>query len=73
MGRVKVSLMLEAEVVKSALALRLDISRLAEAAIGEAVTVERNRLWRAQNRDAIAGYADEVDGAGLPLTQYRSF
>ncbi len=71
MGRVKVNLTLDAEVAASARSLGLNMSRLAEAAIAEAIKVERNRLWRQQNADAIAGYAEEVAGEGLPLARHR--
>lgn len=73
MGRVKVNLTLDADVAETARALGLNMSRLAEAAIAEAAKTERNRLWREQNKGAIAAYAEEVEREGLPLAQYRSF
>ena len=73
MGRVKVNLTLDSDVVETARALGLNMSRLAEAAIIAAAKVERNRLWRAENQAAIATYADEVARDGLPLARFRSF
>jgi len=73
MGRVKVNLTLEANVVHTARSLGLNMSRLAETAIVEATKVERNRLWRAENQAAIDAYAQEIAQEGLPLTPYRSF
>ena len=73
MGRVKVNLTLDADVVESARSLGLNMSRLAETAIVEAARVERNRLWRAENQSAINTYADEVAKEGLPLAAFRSF
>ena len=73
MGRIKVNLTLDADVAKTARALGLNMSRLAEAAIIAAAKVERNRLWRAENQSAIGAYADEVAHDGLPLSQFRSF
>lgn len=73
MGRVKVNLTLDAEVAKTARALGLNMSRLAEAAIAEAAKIERNRLWRTENQCAINAYANEIAKEGLPLAQYRSF
>lgn len=73
MGRVKVNLTLDADVAEEARSLRLNMSRLAEAAIVEAARVERNRLWREENRSAINTYAEEVAKEGLPLAGYRSF
>ena len=72
-GRMKVNLTLDAEVVKTARALGLNMSRLAEGAILEAARFERNRLWREENRAAIDAYTEEVAQNGLPLAQYRSF
>ncbi|TCS57251.1 antitoxin CcdA [Primorskyibacter sedentarius] len=73
MGRVKVNLTLDGDVAEAARALGLNMSRLAEAAIAEAAKIERNRLWRAENKAAIATYAEEVANDGLPLTRFRSF
>lgn len=73
MGRIKVNLTLDAEVAETARSLGLNMSRLAEAAITDAAKVEQNRLWRSENREAIATYAEEVARDGLPLTQFRSF
>ena len=49
------------------------MSRLAEAAIAEAAKIERNRLWRDENHEAINAYAEEVAKEGLPLASFRSF
>jgi antitoxin CcdA len=73
MGRVKVNLTLDAEVAATARALGLNMSRLAEAAIAEATKVERNRLWREENRAANAAYAEELAREGLPLAGFRTF
>ena len=73
MGRVKVNLTLDADVAESARALGLNMSRLAEAAIAGAAKVERNRLWREENRAALAAYDEEVVREGLPLAPFRSF
>jgi antitoxin CcdA len=73
MGRVKVNLTLDADVAESARALGLNMSRLAEAAIADAAKVERNRLWREENRAALAAYDEEVAREGLPLAPFRSF
>jgi antitoxin CcdA len=73
MARIKVNLTLDAEVAETARALGLNMSRLAEAAIAEATKAERNRLWREENRAALASYAEEVARDGLPLAGLRSF
>lgn len=73
MGRIKVNLTLDADVADAARALGLNMSRLAERAIAEATRVERNRLWREQNRAAHAAYAEELAREGLPLARFRTF
>lgn len=73
MRRVKVNLILDADVVETARSLGLNMSRLAEAAIAEAAKEERNRLWREENAGNIVAYAEEVEREGLALSEYRSF
>jgi antitoxin CcdA len=73
MGRIKVNLTLDAEVVEVARALGLNMSRLAEQAIAEAAKTEQNRLWREDTRAANAAYAEELAREGLPLAAHRSF
>lgn len=68
MGRAKVNLTLDADGAETARALDLNMSRLAEA-----LKVERNRLWRAENHSAINAYAVKIAKEGLPLAQYRGF
>jgi len=72
-GRVKVNLTLDSDVAETARSLGLNMSRLAEAAIAEAAKIERNRLWREENKTSIASYAEEIEQDGLPLSQYRTF
>lgn len=73
MGRIKVNLTLDSEVAEAARTLGLNMSRLAEAAIAEAIKAERNRLWREENRAANAAYAEELAREGLPLAAFRTF
>lgn len=73
MGRIKVNLTLDADVAEAARDLGLNMSRLAEAAISEAAKLERNRLWREENKEAIAAYAQELERDGLALADYRTF
>ena len=49
------------------------MSRIAEAAISEAVRLERNRRWREENREALAAYAREIEREGLALARFRTF
>ncbi len=71
--RIKVNLTLDAAVAEAARAMGLNMSRLAEAAIAEALKVERNRIWRQKNAAALEAYADEVAQNALPLAAHRTF
>ncbi len=73
MSRIKVNLTLDAEVAETARALGLNMSRLAEQAIAEAVKAERNRRWREETRQANVAYAEELAREGLPLAAFRRF
>lgn len=73
MARAKVNLTLDSHVANEARELGLNMSRLAEKAIAQAARIERNRLWREENQDAINEYEQEVEKNGLPLSQYRTF
>lgn len=71
--RAKVNLSIEADVVREARDLGVNMSRVAEMAIAEAARLERNRRWREENRDSLEAYALEVEREGLPLARFRSF
>jgi antitoxin CcdA len=71
--RAKVNLSIDDAVVREARELGVNMSRVAEAAIGEAARAERNRRWREENREALASYAGEVEREGLALARFRSF
>lgn len=53
--------------------LKINISRAAEDGITYAIKVERERLWRLENAEAIRLSDDYVEKHGLPLAQYRKF
>lgn len=71
--RTKVNLTLEERVTAEARRLGINMSRIAEAAIAEAVHQERNRQWREANRERLEAYAREVEREGLALARFRSF
>ena len=73
MARAKVNLTLDTSVTEEARELGLNMSRLAETAIASAAKIERNRIWREENREALEQYAEEVEKNGLPLAKYRTF
>ena len=71
--RAKVSLTVEADVSRDARELGLNMSRIAEEAIAEAVRAERNRRWAEENRASLDAYGDEIERDGLTLAAYRTF
>lgn len=71
--RAKVNLSIQPEITEQARELGVNMSRVAEAAIAEAIKVERNRRWRAENRAALDAYAEDVAEKGLPLDKARLF
>jgi antitoxin CcdA len=71
--RAKVNLSIDDAVVREAREFGVNMSRVAEAAIGEAARAERNRRWREENRKALESYAREVESEGLALARFRSF
>ena len=67
------NLSLDSELVSSARALKINISRAAEDGIAAAVKAERERLWRLENAEAIRQENEYVEKHGLPLAKYRQF
>ena len=53
--------------------LKIDLSLAAEDGIKRAVKVERERLWRIENAEAIQLENEYVEKHGLPLAKYRQF
>ena len=72
-ARKATNLTIDADLVAEARALKVNVSRAAEAGIAEAIRRERNRIWQDDNADAIAGANKWVEKNGLPLGKYRLF
>lgn len=66
-------LSLDQRVVAEAKALGLDVSRIVEEAISDAVRAEKNRRWKEENREALESINAWVRENGLPLEKYRLF
>ena len=71
--RKSTNLSLDARLVAEAKNLDINISRVAEEGIAEAVRQEKERLWKIENREAIEAWNDYVERNGLPLAKYRQF
>lgn len=67
------NLSLDQAVIAEAKELELNISRIAEEAITEAVRAEKNRRWKEENREAMESSNEWVRKNGLPLAKYRLF
>ncbi len=67
------NLSLDQRVVAEAKELELNVSRIAEEAISDAVRAERNRRWKEENREALESWNEWVSENGLPLEKYRLF
>ena len=71
--RKSTNLSLDARLVAEAKDLDINISRVAEKSIAQAVKEERERLWKIENREAIESMNEYVEKNGLPLEEYRQF
>ena len=59
--------------LSEAKALKINISKAAEAGLVIALAEKRSALWLAENRAALESSNSYVDQNGLPLAQYRTF
>ncbi|SMH57337.1 type II toxin-antitoxin system CcdA family antitoxin [Mesorhizobium australicum] len=66
-------LSLDERVVAEAKAVGLDVSRIVDEAISDAVRAEKNRRWKEENREALESMNEWVRENGLPLEKYRLF
>ena len=67
------NLSIDSNLLRDAKALDVNISRAAEAGIAEAVSAERARLWKLENRHKLEAWNEYVERNGLPLAKYRQF
>ncbi|MBL8433166.1 MAG: type II toxin-antitoxin system CcdA family antitoxin, partial [Dechloromonas sp.] len=54
-------------------ALKINVSKAAEAGLVVALAEKRAELWLAENKAALESSNAYVDRHGLPLAQYRGF
>ncbi|MBS0316280.1 MAG: type II toxin-antitoxin system CcdA family antitoxin [Proteobacteria bacterium] len=67
------NLSLNAEVLKMAKDLGMNISQTVDALLAEEVKRRYWEKWRDDNREAFAAYNERIRREGLPLARYRSF
>jgi len=66
-------LSIDADLVKEAKRLDVNVSRAAEAGIAAAVAAEKARLWKIENRAAIEAWNAYIEEHGIPLAEFRRF
>lgn len=71
--RKAVNITLDTGVVAMARELKVNLSRVSEAAIRAAATELQEARWREEHRDWIAANNAWVEEHGLPLEKYRLF
>jgi antitoxin CcdA len=59
--------------LSEAKALKINVSKAAEAGLVIALAEKRSELWLAENRAALQSSNSYVEQNGLPLAQYRAF
>ncbi len=71
--KVATNLSVRADIVREARALGLNLSRLFETAVSEAVRDRRQEVWLAENREAIESYNATVARDGTFSDRWRKF
>lgn len=71
--RTKVNLTIDKDRVVEARRLGINMSRVADEAIGEALKTERWRIWREENAEAIENYNEMIKRDGIPFASHRKF
>lgn len=72
-SRKSVNLSIRKDLIADARELGLNVSEAASAGIAAAVSAERSRRWKEENREAIESSNAYVREHGLPLAKYRMF
>ena len=73
MPRQSTSMSLDADLLRQARALGINLSRAAESGVMDAIRQERARLWKQENAEAISDYNAFVEEQGIPLSNKRNF
>ena len=71
-ARKATNLTLNAELVRQANSLNINMSQAAEDGIRAAIKQQMDTNWRAENQAAIEQYNATVDATDLPFAKYRS-
>ena len=72
-SRKSVNLSINAELLAEAKALKVNVSRAADAGVAEAIKARRTELWLEENGKAIDENNRYFQENGLPFAEYRGF
>ncbi len=72
-GRRPTNVSLPGHLVEEAMALGINVSQACESGLEAALRNERERQWKADNKEAIESYNRWVAEHGLPLDEFRQF
>jgi antitoxin CcdA len=72
-ARKPTNLSLDRDLLAEARALKVNLSRAAEAGVRSAVAAARAEKWQADNAAALQSSNDYVEQHGLPLDLFRQF
>ncbi|UWR24410.1 type II toxin-antitoxin system CcdA family antitoxin [Sulfitobacter sp. S190] len=73
LSRKPTNLSLDTDLLLEARALKINLSRAAEAGVRQAVAAARTEAWKAENAEALRSSNAFVDTHGLPLDRFRQF
>jgi len=71
--RKSINLSVREDLIAEAKALGLNLSEAATTGIAAAVSAEKSRRWKEENREAIESSNAYVRKHGLPLAKFRMF
>lgn len=71
--RAKVNLTLERDTIEAAREMGLNMSRIAEATLTEAVQADRNSRWVEERRAILDAYERQIEADDCALERFRRF
>jgi antitoxin CcdA len=72
-GRKALNLSLDGQLVAEAKSLGINLSRVAEDSLRQAVVLAKTEVWKRENAAAISKINQWVEENGIPLGEYRRF
>lgn len=72
-SRKSVNLSIDADLLAEAKALKVNVSRAADAGLAKAISLRKAEVWLEENRPAIEENNRYFEQHGLPFSEYRGF